>query len=141
MNKAFLVGRLTRDAEVRVTQGQNPISVARTTIAVDRHVAKNSGENTADFISIIAFGKRAEFLEKYGKKGTKFVIDGRIQTGSYTNQKGDKVYTTDVVIDNIEFAESKGSGAKTEENQPALPSDDGFMHIPDGLEDEGLPFN
>ena len=142
MNKAILMGRLTRDPDVRYSQGENPMAIARYTLAVDRRF-KRDGEQNADFISCIAFGKIAEFLEKFGRKGTKFVVEGRIQTGSYSNKDGQKVYTTDVVVENIEFAESKnssGSGGSTNQPAPAPSAGDGFMNIPDGI-DEELPFN
>lgn len=109
MNKVILVGRLTKDADVRYTQAQDPMAVARFSIAVDRKQRKDDSEHAADFISCIAFGKTAEFFERFGNKGTKFVIEGRIQTGSYINQEGKRVYTTDVVAEKAEFAESKDS--------------------------------
>lgn len=147
MNKVILVGRLTRDPDVRYTTGNEPMAVARFTLAVDRRVARNAGNNTvtADFISCLAFQKKAEFLEKYCKQGTKLVLEGRIQTGSYTNRDNQKVYTTDVVAENLEFAESKGSSQgsqQTAPQQPTVPptSPDGFMYMPDGI-DEELPFN
>ena len=151
MNKVILMGRLTRDAEIRYSQGGNSMAVARFTMAVDRRQSRNSNNNgdeqTADFISCVAFGRIAEFLERFGRKGTKFLLEGRIQTGSYTNRDGQKVYTTDVVAENMEFAESKNSsgsngGGFTPADRPS-PSDaagDGFMNIPDGI-DEELPFN
>lgn len=105
MNKCVLMGRLTRDPEVRYTQGDNAAAVARFSLAVDRRFKKD-GDQTADFINCVAFGKTGEFIEKYGHKGTKFVVEGRIQTGSYTNKDGQKVYTTDVVVEQVEFAES-----------------------------------
>ena len=143
MNKVILMGRLTRDAEVRYSQGENASAVARFTLAVDRRFARNNEEQSADFINCVAFNKTAEFLERFGRKGTKFAIEGRIQTGSYTNKDGQRVYTTDVVVEQVEFAESKGSGESsfTPADRPA-PSGavDGFMNIPDGI-DEELPFN
>lgn len=146
MNKVILMGRITRDAEIRYTQGEKSTAIARFSLAVDRRFKKDNDEQNTDFISCIAFGKIAEFLEKFGRKGTKFVVDGRIQTGSYNNKDGQKVYTTDVVVENIEFAESKnssGSGSSTNQPAPAPSSSsagDGFMNIPDGI-DEELPFN
>lgn len=140
------MGRITRDAEIRYTQGEKSTAIARFSLAVDRRFKKDNDEQNTDFISCIAFGKIAEFLEKFGRKGTKFVVDGRIQTGSYNNKDGQKVYTTDVVVENIEFAESKnssGSGGSTNQPAPAPSSPsagDGFMNIPDGI-DEELPFN
>ena len=146
MNKVILMGRLTRDPEVRYTQGENPTAVARYTLAVDRRYNRNNEENTADFISCVAFGKAGEFAEKYYRKGTKITVVGRIQTGSYTNKDGAKVYTTDVVIEEQEFAESKNSnssqsntGSGSNNSSNSYP-DDGFMNIPDGI-DEELPFN
>lgn len=140
MNKVILMGRLTRDPEVRYSQGDTPTAIARYTLAVDRRTRKD-GEASADFISCVAFGKSAEFAEKYLHKGTKLVITGRIQTGSYTNKDGQKVYTTDVVVEDQEFAESKAAASGNQEgnSQPAA-SGDGFMNIPEGM-DEELPFN
>ena len=179
MNKAILMGRLTRDPEIRYTQGDNPMCIARYTLAVDRRFNRNAGNdgNNADFIPCVCFGKTAEFVEKYLKKGTKMAVTGRIQTGSYTNRDGVKVYTTEVVVEDQEFAESKNAaggngsfggnggynsgnsgynggnngggsrggnyGGKAEQApaQDAGSSDslDGFMNIPDGI-DEELPF-
>ena len=140
------MGRLTRDPEVRYSQGENNMAIARYTLAVDRRFQKNS-DQSADFISCVAFGRSAEFAEKYLKQGTKLCITGRIQTGSYTNKDGVKVYTTDVVVEDQEFAESKntsqsGGGmdfAGSSRPTPSAASGDGFMSIPDGIEDE-LPF-
>jgi single-strand DNA-binding protein len=142
MNKVILMGRLTRNADVRWSQGQDQKAIARFTVAVDRKVAKNNDPNqqTADFVSCVAFGKTAEFLEKYGTQGTKFAIEGRIQTGSYTNKDNQKVYTTDVVVESLEFAESKRSQEQSGQNRGNV-DPDGFMNIPDGVEAEGLPFN
>ena len=142
MNKCVLMGRLTRDPEVRYTQGDNASAVARFSLAVDRRFKKD-GEQTADFINCVAFGKTGEFIEKYGHKGTKFVVEGRIQTGSYTNKDGQKVYTTDVVVEQVEFAESKASAdgnATGNTSNSNASADTGFMNIPDGI-DEELPFN
>lgn len=145
MNKVILMGRLTRDPEVRYTQSADgQMAIARYTLAVNRRF-KRDGEQEADFISCVAFGKSAEFAEKYLKQGTKMVVSGRIQTGSYTNKDGNKVYTTDVVIEEQEFAESKTSGGSQPQGAPnpanaAGPaSPNGFMNIPDGIEDD-LPF-
>lgn len=135
MNKVVLMGRLARDPEVRYTQGQDSLCIARYTLAVDCRQKKDN-EAAADFISIVAFGKAGEFAEKYFKKGTKLVVSGRIQTGSYTNKDGQKVYTTEVVAEDQEFAESKKSESAT---QPA-DSNDGFMNLPEGIEDD-LPFS
>ena len=147
MNKVILMGRLTRDPEVRYTQGDNAMAIARYTLAVDRRFNRNNGDDqTADFIGCVAFGRAGEFAEKYLRKGTKLVVTGRIQTGSYTNKDGVKVYTTDVVVEDQEFAESKnaaqsGGGADFASSRPtpSAASGDGFMSIPDGIEDE-LPF-
>ncbi len=147
MNKVILMGRLTRDPEVRYSQGESSLAIARFTIAVDRRFKRDANEQSADFISCVAFGKTAEFCERYAHQGTKLVIEGRIQTGSYTNKDGNKVYTTEVVVESTEFAESKGSNggdqgyAPTSRPEPISAAGDGFMNIPDGVEDEGLPFN
>ena len=136
MNKVVLMGRLTNDPDVRYTQGDASMAVARYTLAVDRRGTRSNQdrEQSADFISIVAFGKAGEFAEKYLRKGTKIVVSGKIQTGSYTNRDGNKVYTTDVVVEEQEFAESK----KTEETSRDTSGD--FMNIPEGIEDE-LPFS
>lgn len=140
MNKVILMGRLTRDPEVRYTQGDNAMAIARYSLAVDRRF-KRDGEPDADFINCVAFGKSGEFAEKYLKKGTKVAVVGRIQTGSYTNKDGQKVYTTDVVVEEQEFAESKNSGS-SDNNQSALANKNAdFMNIPDGIDDSELPFN
>ena len=147
------MGRLTRDPDVRHSQGDNSMAIARYTLAVDRRFAKRDGGNdqqTADFISCVVFGKGAEFAEKYLHQGTKIIVNGRIQTGSYTNRDGQKVYTTEVVVNDQEFAESKnaagGSAVPAGAGNNARPAGaqstdpDGFMNIPDGIDDE-LPFN
>ncbi len=150
MNKVILMGRLTREPDIRYSQSGT--AVARYTLAVDRRFSRNGGDGndqSADFITCVAFGRSAEFAEKYLHQGTKIAVTGRIQTGSYTNRDGQKVYTTDVVVEDQEFAESKnasqgaGGGSYRPESrpQPANAVDDGFMNIPDGVEDEGLPFN
>lgn len=139
MNKVILMGRLCADPEVRYSQNQNQTAVARYRLAVDRRF-KREGEQTADFISCVAFGKAAEFAEKYLRQGTKIAITGRIQTGSYTNREGQKVYTTDVVVEEQEFAESKGASGNIEGSAPQATDPDGFMILPDGI-DEELPFN
>ena len=148
MNKVILMGRLTRDPDVRVSTGERQMSIARYTLAVDRRF-KRDGDQTADFIGCVAFGKLGEFAEKYLRKGTKVVVTGRIQTGSYTNKDGVKVYTTEVIVEEQEFAESR---AEAEANRasfqrqsapspaPSADAGDGFMNIPDGI-DEELPFN
>ena len=138
MNKVILMGRLVRDPEIRYTQGENSMAVARFTLAVDRKF-KRDNQPTADFISCICFRKTAEFVEKYCKKGTKLAVDGSWQTGSYTNKDGNKVYTNDCLVDNCEFAESKATAAQNQKNDNKSGNDD-FMNIPDGVED-GLPFN
>ena len=144
MNKALLMGRLTRDPEVRYTTGDTPIAIARYTLAVDRRV-KSGEEQKADFISCVAFGKNGEFVEKYLRKGVKIAVVGRIQTGSYTNKDGQKVYTTEVVVEEHHFAESKSaSGGSAQQAAPApMPAgpvdSDGFMNIPDAIE-EDLPW-
>ena len=135
MNKVIESGRLTKDAEIAYTQGNN-MAVARFTLAVDRKF-KQEGQPTADFINCIAFGKLGEFAEKYLHKGTKIAVTGRIQTGSYKNKDGNTVYTTDVVVEEQEFCESKSQS--NSQPQPAPSNSDGFMNIPDGVEDE-LPF-
>ena len=150
MNKVILMGRLVRDPEVRYSQGENATAVARYTLAVDRRFNRNNGEESADFIGCVAFGRAAEFAEKYLHKGTKLVVTGRIQTGSYTNKDGVRVYTTDVVVEDQEFAESKNASGQSEGgfgNSYSAPArqtnnsfSDGFMNIPDGI-DEELPFN
>lgn len=147
MNKVVLMGRLARDPEVRYTQGANPTAIARYSLAVDRKF-KRENEPSADFINCITFGKLAMFAEKYLHKGVKIAVTGRIQTGSYTNKDGQKVYTTDIVVEEQEFAESKNSGQSANNQMSASPSNspeymssgDGFMNIPDGI-DEELPFN
>ena len=145
MNKVILMGRLTRDPEVRYSAGENALAIARYTLAVDRRFRRD-GEANADFINCVAFGRNGEFAEKYLHKGTKILAEGRIQTGSYTNKDGVKVYTTEVVVENQEFAESKnaqGNGGYANAGQSAspapMPADDGFMNIPDGIEE--LPFS
>ena len=135
MNKVILMGRLTRDPEVRYTQGDNPMAIARYTLAVDRRFNRNGDDAATDFIGCVAFGRSGEFAEKYFRKGTKIVVTGRIQTGSYTNKDGNKVYTTDVVVEEQEFCESKNAQGVPEGPAP----DDGFMNIPDDLDGE-LPF-
>ena len=135
---------MTRDPEVRYSTGENATCIARFSVAVNRRFKNSDGNYDADFINCIAFGKSGEFIEKYFKKGMAIGISGRIQTGSYTNKDGIKIYTTDVVVEESEFVESKNaSGSSTGESNrvPAYKSGDGFMNIPDGVEDEGLPFN
>ena len=138
MNQVIICGRLVRDPEIRYTNGEEAKAVAKYTIAVDRMKDKE-----ADFISCVAFGKSAEFAEKYFRKGQRVLISGRIQTSSYTNKDGQKVYTTDVLIATQEFADGKGSGESQTGTRPSpsSASADGFMNIPDGVDDEGLPFN
>lgn len=205
MNSVVLMGRLTREPEVRWTQGEQPMAIARFSLAVDRRRVSADGQREADFINCTVFGRQAEFAEKYLTRGTRITCHGRIQTGSYTNQEGKTVYTTDVILDEIEFAESKSSQQNTAQNAQNAPyqqnvpqqsnvipmtsqnvqnvqnapqayyqprarqnapqnvqnapqnamnnmqigaqnygfqqSNDGFMNIPDGVDDEGLPFN
>ena len=147
MNKVILMGRLTRDPEVRYSQGENALAITRYTLAVDRRF-KRDGEATADFINCVVFGKSAEFAERYFRQGMRVAITGRIQTGSYTNKDGVKVYTTEVVVEEQEFAESKSASEANHVNyqqaspapSPSVDAGDGFMNIPDGI-DEELPFN
>lgn len=150
INKVILRGRLTRDPEIRYTQGQNSTAVARYTLAVDRRYSGPDGNREADFISCVAFGKAAEFCERYVHKGTALCVCGRLQTGSYTNREGQKVYTTDVIVEEQEFSESRAAAersASASTSAPTVPADDGlpvgdgFMSIPDGVDDSGLPFN
>lgn len=136
MNKVILIGRLTRDPNVSYASNKDNTAIARFNLAVDRRI-KNENQPSADFISCVAFGKSAEFAEKYLRQGTKIGLEGRIQTGSYTNKEGQKIYTTDVVVEQMEFAESKNS--QSQSPAPSTASDSGFMNIPDGL-DEELPF-
>ena len=146
------MGRLTRDPNISYSSGERQTTVARYTLAVDRRRRSDGGEQTADFISCVAFDRAAEFAEKYLHQGTKIAVTGRIQTGSYTNRDGQKVYTTDVVIEEQEFAESKSAAASNggdssyaaytpSRPEPSQAAGDGFMAIPDGVDDEGLPFN
>ena len=143
MNKVILMGRLTRDPEVRYSQGENASAIARYSLAVDRRGRREDGQQNADFINCIAFGKSAEFAERYLKKGIKILVTGRIQTGSYTNREGQKIYTTDVVVEEQEFAESKaaaGNASVSTAGRGSVQIDEsGFMSIPDGITDE-LPF-
>ena len=139
MNKTILMGRLTKDPEVKYLQDENSTAMARYTLAVDRRYRKD-GKAETDFISCVTFGKNAEFAEKYLRKGTKIALAGRIQTGSYTNRDGQKVYTTDVVVEEQEFAESKTAGQIAQQNPAPMTREDGFMEITDGLEEE-LPFS
>ena len=146
MNRVILMGRLTRDPEVRYTQGERSMAVARYTLAVDRRGRRNQdgNEQTADFINIVAFDRAGEFAEKYFRQGMRVLVSGRIQTGSYTNKEGQRVYTTDIIVDDQEFADSKNSAGGNQQDGRQAPSGaigDGFMNIPDGVEDEGLPFN
>ncbi len=137
MNKVALTGRLTKDPDVRYSTGENQMCIARFSLAVNRRGAKKDGERKADFPSCVAFGKTGEFIEKYARKGMKFDITGRIQTGSYTNKDGNTVYTTDVVVEEIEFGESKGSSSQPKpESEPT----EEWVNVPDDVDDE-LPFN
>ena len=154
MNRVILMGRLTRDPEVRYSQGERSMAIARYSLAVDRRGRRNqdssSDQQTADFINCVAFDRAAEFAEKYFRQGMRVLVSGRIQTGSYVNKEGQKVYTTEVILDDQEFADSKGAASDMGVYAQAAPSQrpaptsaigDGFMNIPDGVEDEGLPFN
>ena len=154
MNRVILMGRLTRDPEVRYSQGERSMAIARYTLAVDRRGRRNQDssaeQQTADFINCVAFDRAAEFAEKYFRQGMRVLVSGRIQTGSYVNKEGQKVYTTEVILDDQEFADSKGAASEMGGYAQAAPSQrpaptsaigDGFMNIPDGGEDEGLPFN
>ena len=148
MNRVILMGRLTRDPEVRYTSGERSMAIARYTLAVDRGFKRgDSSEQNADFIPCIAFDKAGEFAEKYFRQGMRVLVSGRLQTGNYTNKDGHKVYTTEVIIDTQEFADSKGASgsgdgyqSSTSQSKSSV-SSDGFMNIPDGVDDEGLPFN
>ena len=138
MNKVILMGRLTRDPEVRYASGDN-LAITRYTLAVDRRFHRD-GEATADFINCVTFGRAAEFAEKYLRQGTKIVVSGRIQTGSYTNRDGHKIYTTEIVVEEQEFAEGKNAGSGSSRTQPVPETDpDGFMNIPEEIEEE-MPF-
>ena len=143
MNKVQLVGRLTRNPEIRYSQGENATATARFSVAVNRRFKNSEGNYDADFINCVAFGKSAEFVEKYFKKGMAIGLTGRIQTGSYTNKDGQKVYTTDVVVEETEFVESKGASSADNSNNsrpaPSAAKNNDFMSIPDGV-DEELPF-
>lgn len=149
MNKVILIGRLTRDPEMRYSSGENQTAIARYTLAVDRRFKRQGDEQTADFINCVVFGRGAEFAESYLHQGTKIAVTGRIQTGSYTNKEGKKVYTTEVVVEEQEFAESKAAAANyngggyqqaPSRPEPTQAAGDGFMNIPDAIEEE-LPFN
>ena len=147
MNRVILMGRLTKDPELKYSTGERQMAIARYTLAVARKVKTNDTE--ADFINCIAFGKSAEFVEKYFRQGQRVLIEGRLQTGSYTNKEGQKVYTTDIIVDSQEFADSKGASDYTSTSSytqsqrptPSSANSDGFMSIPDGFEDDGFPFN
>lgn len=147
MNKVIFMGRLTRNPEIRYANNENNTCIANYTLAVDRRFKRQGDEQTADFIRCVAMGKGGEFAEKYLRQGTKIVVEGRIQTGSYTNKDGNKIYTTDVVVESQEFAESKAaSGQNNNSNssaptrpEPAAADNDGFMAIPDAIEEE-MPF-
>ena len=147
MNKVILMGRLTSDPTIRYAQNENSTCIANYTLAVDRRFKRQGEEQTADFIRCVAMGKGGEFAEKYLRQGTKIVVEGRIQTGSYTNKDGNKVYTTDVMVESQEFAESKATSQQNGNSQSSAPtrpnptsaSNDGFLNIPDGIEEE-LPF-
>ena len=151
MNKVTLIGRLTRDPDIRYSQAAEPLCIARYTLAVDRRFKKDQ-DQSADFISCVAFGRQGEFAEKYLHQGMKIAVNGRIQTGSYTNKEGQKVYTTEVVIEDHEFVESKAASEASRGSSQGSPTfqggsssggesaPDGFMNIPEGIEEE-LPFS
>ena len=155
MNRVILMGRLTRDPEIRYSQGERQMAIARYTLAVDRRGRRNNdnGEQQADFIPCVAFDRAAEFAERYFRQGMRVLVSGRIQTGSYTNKDGQRVYTTEVILDDQEFADSKNGSsdgasassyfrpAMDSRPAPGSAAGDGFMNIPDGVEYEGLPFN
>ncbi|MBE5989803.1 single-strand binding protein [Lacrimispora xylanisolvens] len=146
MNRVFLMGRLTRDPEVRYSQGERTMAIARYTLAVDRRGRRNQDgtEPTADFINCVSFDKTGEFAEKYFRQGMRVLVSGRIQTGSYINKDGIKVYTFEVIVDEQEFADSKNltSGeSQVARPEPVGAMGDGFMNIPDGIDDPDLPFN
>ena len=138
MNKVILMGRLTRDPEVRYSQGERSMAIAKYTLAIDRRKTQQNSDPGADFINCVAFDRAGEFAEKYFRQGHRVLISGHLQTGSYTNKDGQKVYTTDVIVESQEFADSRrdGSGAGSRGSK-----DDDFMNIPDNVEDGGLPFN
>ena len=150
MNKVILMGRLTRDPEIRYSQGSQPLAIGKFSIAVDRRFKRQNDEATADFFNCTAFGKQAEFVEKYLRQGTKIVVTGRIQNDNYTNREGQKVYSVQIIVEDIEFAESKAAAANyngqasyeqqpMSRPEPSAAINDGFMNIPDGVDDE-LPF-
>ena len=140
MNRVILMGRLTRDPEVRYSQGENSMAIARYTLAVDRRGKKEGNEQTADFINIVAFDRAGAFAEKYFRQGMRVLVSGRIQTGSYTNRDGRRIYTTDVIVDEQEFAESRRDGGQQAAQGQPSETGDGFINIPDGY-DDGLPFD
>ena len=144
MNKVILMGRLTRDPEVRYSQGERTMTLAKYTLAVDRRGrrSQDGNEQTADFLNCVAFDRAGEFAEKYFRQGMRVLISGRIQTGSYINKDGIKVYTTDIIVEDQEFADSKRAASGGQTNGRPEPADaDGFVNIPDNLEDDSLPFN
>ena len=144
MNRVILMGRLTRDPEVRYSQGERTMTITKYTLAVDRRNRRSQGDNeqTADFINCVAFDRAGEFAEKYFRQGMRVLISGRIQTGNYINKDGIKVYTTDIIVDDQEFADSKGTASGGQAGGRSEPADaDGFVNIPDDLEDDSLPFN
>ena len=140
MNKIILLGRLTRNPEVRYSSGENSVAISRFTLAVNRKYVKENDEVKADFFNCTAFGKQGEFVEKYLKQGTKVALSGRVQNDNYTNREGQKVYSVQIIVEEIEFAESKGSSESTQAAGPGQADNNGFMNIPTGLEEE-LPFN
>ena len=138
MNKVILMGRFTRDPEVSYSQGDNQTAIARFTLAVDRRFAGNDGTN-ADFFNCVTFGKRAEFVEKYFRKGMKALVTGQLQNNNYTNKDGEKVYSVNIVVDDVEFCESKSSSGTADGNRVDTPQDDGFVNVPESIQEE-LPF-
>lgn len=150
MNKLILMGRLTRDPEIRYSQGSNPMAIARFSLAVDRRFKRAGDTAEADFFNCTAFGKQAEFVERYLKQGTKILISGRIQNDNYTNKEGQKVFSVQVIAEEIEFAESKKAATdsnvedddqRREQYRGAVADPDGLVNVPDGVEDDKLPFD
>lgn len=157
MNKVILMGRLTRDPEIRYSGGDNSMAIARFSLAVDRRFKRQGDQNDADFFNCTSFGRQAEFVEKYLHQGTKILLSGRIQNDNYTNREGQRVFSVQIIAEEIEFAESKAASAGYQSNQnagsyqqpapsrpspaQAMPADGGFMNIPDSVDDEDLPFN
>lgn len=144
MNKVIMMGRLTRDPETRYSTGDNPMAIARFSIAVDRRFKRNGDEQTADFFNCVSFGKQGEFVEKYLRKGTKVLVEGELRNNNYTNKNGEKVYSMEINVNSVEFAESKNAGSDNSGYVPANPPageapDSDFMNVPD-IKDSDLPF-